>query len=71
MFTKLSQQDITLDVLTLVQDVFEAGDLASDVINVMPLDLRPPMTAIAAAVQAGDQTAAQIALAELSAVLEG
>lgn len=63
--------DIRLDVLELVQDVFEQPDLAPELIERMDSDIQPSMTAIAAAIQIGDASAANDALSALCAVLEG
>lgn len=63
--------NIRIDILELVQNVFEQPDLAPELIERMDSELQPSMTAIAAAIQIGDTTAANEALSALCAVLEG
>lgn len=71
MFTSRNQPDIRLDVLELVQNLFEQPAFTSDLIAIMDADLRPPMTALHAAVQCNDPDAANVALEALTAALEG
>jgi len=71
MSTKSPQSDVSIDILELVQNVFEQPQFARKLIELMPLDLQPAMQAVAIALDNQDQAAAQTALAALCGALEG